>query len=73
MNKIKKGTRKIFLSSFPGGELRQVELLGKSPYLEDGIYIRYLDGKGGTDTTTEKFLFDIPKSLKQTNDRSSKT
>jgi hypothetical protein len=58
---------KLFLTSFPHGELRQVEILGPSKHIRGGVYIRYLDGKrnGGTDTTTEEFLFDIPPSLIQ--------
>lgn len=62
---MKEGERKIFLSGFPGGELRQVEILGRSKHKNGGWYIRYLDGRrlDGTDTTTPEFLFDIPKSL----------
>ena len=58
-------TNKLFLTSFPYGDLRQVEVIGPSKHRSDGIYIRYIDGAraGGTDTTTSDFLFDIPKSL----------
>jgi hypothetical protein len=58
--------KKLFLTSFPHGELRLVEVIGQSPHKEGGIYIRYLDGPraGGTDTTTNDFLFDIPSDLK---------
>lgn len=57
--------RKIFLTSFPYGELQQVEVLGQNKTISGGLYIRYIDGprSGGTDTTTEEFLFDMPKSL----------
>ena len=39
-----------------------VEVLGNNKSIKDGIYIRYCD-KGGTDTTTEKWLSDVPKGL----------
>ena len=52
---------KLFLSSWPNGKLRPVRTLGKHPSIRDGIYIEYLDGKGGTDTTTNEFLFDYPE------------
>lgn len=60
---------KLFLTSFPYGELRQVDVLGPSKHIIGGFYIRYLDGKrsGGTDTTTKEFLFDIPASLEVKN------
>jgi len=51
---------KLFLTSWPCGRLRPVKTLGEHPTIEDGIYIRYLDSKGGTDTTTDEFLFDLP-------------
>ena len=53
--------RKLFLTSWPYGVIRIVEILGDSPYITGGIYIRY--EHGGTDTTTSEFLFDIPNSL----------
>lgn len=53
----------LFLSGFPGGDLRLVDALGPSPHLKNGVYIRYAD-TGGTDTTTSRFLFDIPEMLK---------
>ncbi len=50
------------LKLFPlGDEMRVVEILGCNPHTANGIYIRYENG--GTDTTTERFLFDIPESL----------
>jgi len=51
---------KLFLTSWPHGKLRPVEILGPHRTMKNGIYIRYLDGKGGTDTTTSNFLFDMP-------------
>jgi hypothetical protein len=56
---------KLFLTSWPNGELRLVEILGNHKTMKGGIYIRYIDGKkpGGTDTTKSEFLFDIPEGL----------
>lgn len=54
---------KLFLTSWPHGKLRPVKTLGPHPSMKGGIYIRYLDGKGGTDTTRADFLFDIPAML----------
>lgn len=54
---------KYFLTSWPFGRLRPVKLLGENSNIQGGIYIRYLDGKGGTDTTTDDFLFDIPDDI----------
>lgn len=52
---------KIFITSWPHGQARLVEILGPHPSIKGGIYIRY--EHGGSDTTTEEFLFDVPKSL----------
>jgi len=52
---------KLFLTSWPSGELIPVKILGKSKHKENGIYIEY--PSGGTDTTTPHFLFDIPNNL----------
>ncbi len=43
------------------GKIELVEELGINLRIEGGIYIRHSDG--GSDTTTEDFLFDIPKAL----------
>lgn len=53
---------KLFLTSWPGGTLIPVKTLGKHPSIKGGIYIWYLGGRrpGGTDTTTDEFLFDLP-------------
>lgn len=53
--------KKLFLSSWPNGSLSLVEILGQNKNIEGGIYIRYQHG--GTDTTRDKFLFDIPEAL----------
>jgi len=55
----------IFLTSWPSGRLRMVTTLGRHPSIRGGIYIEYLDGKGGTDTTTKDFLFEPPKTNKR--------
>ena len=52
---------KLFLTSWPNGELKLVEILGNHPTIKNGIYIRY--ASGGTDTTTDAFLFDIPEGI----------
>jgi len=52
---------KIFKSG-AHGSVSLVEVLGNNKSIKYGIYIRYCD-KGGTDTTTEKWLSDIPKGL----------
>ena len=56
-----KETVKLFITSWPHGRVRPVLVLDKSPYGPDKFYIQYLDGKGGTDTTTKDFLFDVPE------------
>jgi len=53
---------KLFLVGVNSGKLELVEVLGENPYIEGGIYIRY-SGNRGTDTTKERFLFDIPAEL----------
>ena len=53
--------KKLFLTSWPGGKLIVVEILGPHPTINGGIYIRY--PKGGTDTTIDHFLFEIPQGL----------
>jgi len=55
---------KLFLTSWPNGDLIPVQTLGKHPTIKDGIYIKYPDG--GTDTTTSDFLFDIPDEYTRT-------
>jgi len=65
--------KKLFLTSWPYGRLRLVDVLGENKMISEGIYIKYLDGKGGTDTTTSDFLFDVPESLKQNETKASKT
>ena len=49
---------KLFLTSWPNGRLKLVEIIGEHPSIKDGINIRYVSG--GTDTTTGDFLFDLP-------------
>jgi hypothetical protein len=44
-----------------GDTIHLVETLGPNKFIEGGIYIRYANG--GTDTTKERFLFDIPEQL----------
>ncbi len=51
----------LFMSSFPSGDIRLVDVLGENKNIKGGIYIRYAEG--GTDTTTERFLFEIPPQL----------
>ena len=58
--------KKLFLTSWPSGQLILVDVLGLNECVIDGIYIRYPESHGGgTDTTTDKFLFDIPSELDQ--------
>jgi len=54
---------KIFLTSWPHGTLRPVEVIKEKEGQKGYFYIRYLEGrrKGGTDTTTSEFLFDMPE------------
>lgn len=58
-------SKKIFLTSWPYGKLIPVDVLGKNDRIKDGIYIRY--PHGGTDTTKNEFLFDLPDELNSTN------
>jgi len=53
--------KKLFLTSWPSGDFKLVEVIEKHPSIKDGWYIRY--GSGGTDTTTEEFLFDVPVEI----------
>mgnify|MGYP000288621196 CR=1 FL=1 len=57
--------KKLFV---PGthGAIKVVEVLGPNPNIKNGIYIQFEDG--GTDTTWERFLRDIPSSLAHTDD-----
>ena len=52
--------KKLFLTGLHG-KLILVDILGDNPNINDGIYIRYPEG--GTDTTTPRFLYDIPEGL----------
>ena len=54
---------RLFLVGVNSGKVELVETLGENPHIKDGIYIRYVNG-GGTDTTKERFLVDIPNGLK---------
>lgn len=53
-----RGQKKIFLTSFPHGKLVLVDVIERKPNTKNAWYIRYQTG--GTDTTTEEFLFDMP-------------
>ena len=53
-----KGQKKIFLTSWPHGKLVCVEVIERKPNVKNAWYIRCPDG--GTDTTFEDFLFDMP-------------
>lgn len=52
---------KLFLTSWPHGRLRLVDVLGPHKSINGAYYIRYQDGKGGTDTVSSEYLFDIPQ------------
>ena len=52
---------KLYLTAFPGGELKRVTVLGENHNINDGWYIRF--HQGNTDTTTSDFLFDIPDGM----------
>ena len=54
---------RLFLVGVNSGKVELVETLGENPHIKDGIYIRYVNG-GGTDTTKERFLVDIPSGMK---------
>ena len=58
--------KKLFLTCWPNGKLILVDVLGDNPFIENGIYIQYPNG--GTDTTKDKFLFDIPEGLALSNE-----
>ena len=53
-----KGQKKIFLTSWPHGKLVLVDVIERNTSKKNAWYIRYQTG--GTDTTTEEFLFDMP-------------
>lgn len=55
---------KLFLAA--KGKIKVVEIIGECPNIQDGYYIKYENGKTGT--TNSGFLFDIPKSLQQSED-----
>ena len=50
--------KKLFLSSWPHGRLIPVEVIEEREDMPGHFYIRF--ASGGTDTTTNNFLFDIP-------------
>ena len=49
---------KLFLTSWPNGSLKLVEIIGDHPDIKNVFYIRY--AAGGTDTASGHFLFDLP-------------
>ena len=53
---------KLFLTGFPGGELRPVQVIQEREDKKGYFYIRHING--GTDTTTNEWLFDIPAFAK---------
>ena len=53
--------KKLFLTSWPSGKLIVVDILGSHQTIKGGVYIRY--PTGGTDTTVNDFLFEIPEGL----------
>ena len=55
--------KKIWITGFPTGKAMIVEILGDHPSMEGGVYIR--KPNGGSDTTTSKFLFDLPEEIQQ--------
>jgi len=55
------GTKKLWITSWPTGKAVIVEILGDNPNIKGGIYIR--KPNGGSDTTTDEFLFDVPEEL----------
>ena len=52
---------KLFLTSWPNGELRRIEILANSPTIKNDIYARYVSGD--TNTTYQYILFDIPEGI----------
>ena len=54
---------KLFITGFPFGDAKIVEVIEQKCRRDglDDFYIRYANG--GTDTASEKFLFDMPKNL----------
>lgn len=63
--------KKLFLTSFGSGKLLLVEILGPNKFIEGGTYFRYPDG--GSDTTVDKFLYDIPEGLQVVGDIKAET
>ncbi len=57
-------SKAMFLTSWPNGQLKPVEIIEQRKDITYGgkyYYIRYQNG--GTDTTEERFLFDVPSEL----------
>lgn len=52
------GKKVLFLTSIPSGELEEVKILGIKG--NDRYYITR--AKGGSDSTSSDFLFDLPKN-----------
>ncbi|AGG58078.1 hypothetical protein VPAG_00042 [Vibrio phage douglas 12A4] len=46
-----------------GDKCHLVTVLGKNTKIKDGIYVRFPDG--GTDTTWDRYLFDVPEALQE--------
>lgn len=61
---------KLFLTSWPNGTLRPVEVLEERKDQKGYFYIRYIEGRraGGTDTTSSEFLYDLPSPPEQSHD-----
>lgn len=59
---IEVGSNMLWITSWPHGRVKLVRVLGANDNIAGGIYIA--KAEGGTDTTTEEFLFEIPLDLK---------
>ena len=66
---MKKGQQMIWITSWPHGIAKLVTIAGANPNIAGGIYI--LKAEGGSDTTTEDFLFPVPYGLQMSKEVTS--
>ena len=59
---MKQGDKKIWITSWPNGKAKTVELIAPNTNMGKKYwYIR--KPEGGTDTTSTDFLFDLPEGF----------
>lgn len=60
---IKPGKKMLWLTSWPNGKLKQVEIIDRNTNMGRGNYWYIRKNDGSSNTTTDSFLFDYPDTF----------